>query len=200
MRLCACFLFCRSIVSFSLGILFLCVLGWLLGVGLRRRIDNRHGRSVLESGRGTARNAGGSVATTSSVRLVKPLLLFFDQELRVTDNVEEQDMPDFKAEIVVRSWLGGGFRQDPDLLREGDEARVVLVGAQEGIDQQLGHTGSFVVQPCSSHSNILSGSLRSAYTSAIWLAHWSAVSSISFFRAASASARSPLAKWANASA
>ena len=33
------------------------------------------------------------------------------------------------------SLLGGGFRHDPDLLREGDEARVVLVGAQEGIVQ-----------------------------------------------------------------
>src|SRR5437660_40648 len=50
-----------------------------------------------------------------------------------------------------RSLLGGGFRHDPDLLREGDEARVVLVGAQEGIVQQLDHTwvvrGPAVLQP-----------------------------------------------------
>ena len=49
------------------------------------------------------------------------------------------------------SLFGGGFRHDPDLLREGDEARVVLVGAQEGIVQQLGHTcvvrGPGVLQP-----------------------------------------------------
>jgi hypothetical protein len=31
------------------------------------------------------------------------------------------------------SWLGGGFRHHPDLLREGDEVRVVLVGAHERI-------------------------------------------------------------------
>src|SRR5262245_27563761 len=36
--------------------------------------------------------------------------------------------------------FGGGFRHDPDLLREGDEARVVLVGTQERIAQQLMHT------------------------------------------------------------
>jgi hypothetical protein len=40
-----------------------------------------------------------------------------------------------------RSWLGGGVRHYPDLLREGDEARVVLVGEQERILQQLDHTG-----------------------------------------------------------
>src|SRR5437588_8019454 len=40
-----------------------------------------------------------------------------------------------------RSWLRSGFRHHPDLLREGDEARVVLIGAQEGIDQQFGRTG-----------------------------------------------------------
>lgn len=34
------------------------------------------------------------------------------------------------------SWLGHRFRHDADLLREGDEARVVLVGAQEGIARQ----------------------------------------------------------------
>jgi hypothetical protein len=39
-----------------------------------------------------------------------------------------------------RSWLGSGFRHHPDLLREGDEARVVLVGVQERIHQHLGHT------------------------------------------------------------
>src|SRR5262245_25250439 len=36
--------------------------------------------------------------------------------------------------------FGGGFRQDSDLLREGDEAGVVLVGAQERIIKQLSHT------------------------------------------------------------
>ena len=33
--------------------------------------------------------------------LVQPLLLFLDQELRVTDDVDEEDMPDLEAEIVV---------------------------------------------------------------------------------------------------
>src|SRR5262245_134318 len=36
--------------------------------------------------------------------------------------------------------FGGGFRQNSDLLREGDEAGVVLVGAQERIIKQLSHT------------------------------------------------------------
>src|SRR6266436_452238 len=39
------------------------------------------------------------------------------------------------------SWRGGGFRHHPDLLREGDETRVVLVGKQERIGQELDHTG-----------------------------------------------------------
>jgi hypothetical protein len=37
--------------------------------------------------------------------------------------------------------MGGGFWHHSDLLREGDEARVVLVAAQERIGQQLDHTG-----------------------------------------------------------
>jgi len=37
-------------------------------------------------------------------KLVQPLLLFLDQEPGVTDDVDEQDMPDFQAQIVV------GFR------------------------------------------------------------------------------------------
>src|SRR5438067_12977878 len=49
------------------------------------------------------------------------------------------------------SWRGRGFRHHPDLLREGDEARVVLVGAQERILQQRGYTrvvrGPGVLQP-----------------------------------------------------
>jgi hypothetical protein len=36
--------------------------------------------------------------------LVQPLLLLLVQELRVTDDVDEQDMPDLQAQIVV------GFR------------------------------------------------------------------------------------------
>ena len=39
---------------------------------------------------------------------------------------------------VQRSWRGSGFRHDSDLFPEGDEARVVLVGAQERIVQQHG--------------------------------------------------------------
>src|SRR5688500_13500073 len=39
-----------------------------------------------------------------------------------------------------RSGRGGGFRHDSDLLREGNEARVVLVGAQERIEQQVDET------------------------------------------------------------
>jgi hypothetical protein len=34
--------------------------------------------------------------------LVQPLLLLFVQQLRVTDNVDEQDMPDLQAQIFVR--------------------------------------------------------------------------------------------------
>ena len=41
--------------------------------------------------------------------LLQPLLLFFDQELGVTDNVDEEDMPDFEVEIVV------GFRRHHSL-------------------------------------------------------------------------------------
>ena len=41
---------------------------------------------------------------------------------------------------VRRSGLGSGFRHHPDFLREGDEARVVLVGVQERIHQHLGYT------------------------------------------------------------
>jgi hypothetical protein len=40
---------------------------------------------------------------------------------------------------ACRSWLGRGYRHHPDLLREGDEARVVLVGTQEGTLRQLDH-------------------------------------------------------------
>ena len=32
----------------------------------------------------------------------KTLLLFLNQEFRVTDDVDKKDVPDFKAEIVVR--------------------------------------------------------------------------------------------------
>jgi hypothetical protein len=37
--------------------------------------------------------------------------------------------------------LGAAFGITPDLLREDDEARILLLGAQERIGQQLGHTG-----------------------------------------------------------
>src|SRR5215831_8662193 len=50
-----------------------------------------------------------------------------------------------------RDSFGGGFRHHADLLREGDEAGVVLVGAQERIIKQLSHTrvvrGPGVLQP-----------------------------------------------------
>ncbi len=35
-------------------------------------------------------------------QLAEALLLFFDQELRVTDDIDEENMPDFEAKIVVR--------------------------------------------------------------------------------------------------
>ena len=41
--------------------------------------------------------------------------LFLDQELRVTDNVDEQDMPNFKAKIVLRFRCHNSSR--PVLLR-----------------------------------------------------------------------------------
>ena len=47
--------------------------------------------------------------------LVKPLLLFLDQGLRVTDDVDEQDMPDFKAEIVGAHCLAATFGMTPIL-------------------------------------------------------------------------------------
>ena len=40
------------------------------------------------------------------------------------------EIPNLSA---CRSWLGVCFRHHADLLREGDEARVVLVGKQERI-------------------------------------------------------------------
>ena len=33
--------------------------------------------------------------------LLEPLLLFLDQELGVTNNVDEQDMPDLEVKIIV---------------------------------------------------------------------------------------------------
>ena len=47
----------------------------------------------------------------------------------------------------------------PDLLREGDEARVVLVGAPKESLSSSVTPGSCAVQACCSHSNIFSGSL-----------------------------------------
>ena len=49
--------------------------------------------------------------------LVQPLLLLLDQELRVTDDVDEENMPDLEAKIVVR------FRHRlflPEAIRCGD--------------------------------------------------------------------------------
>jgi hypothetical protein len=34
-------------------------------------------------------------------QLVEPLLLLLDQELRITDDVDEEDVPNFQAKIVV---------------------------------------------------------------------------------------------------
>ena len=45
--------------------------------------------------------------------LVEPLLLLFVQELRVTDNVNEQDMSDRQMETVV------GFRRHEPFLTRG---------------------------------------------------------------------------------
>lgn len=42
---------------------------------------------------------------------------------------------------AITHGLRDGFRHHADLLREGDEARVVLAGAQERIDQHVKHTG-----------------------------------------------------------
>ena len=44
-------------------------------------------------------------------QLVQPFLLLLVQELRVTDNVDEQDMPDFEAQVVL------GFRRHHLLFR-----------------------------------------------------------------------------------
>ena len=52
--------------------------------------------------------------------LVQPLLLFFDQELRVTDDVDEEDVTDLEVKVVVR------FRHRlflPDAVLHGDVFR-----------------------------------------------------------------------------
>src|SRR6266513_5078878 len=55
--------------------------------------------------------------------------------------INSRSLAFIRGSLCRCSWRGGGFRHHADLLREGDEARVVLVGAQERIGQQLGHTG-----------------------------------------------------------
>jgi hypothetical protein len=60
--------------------------------------------------------------------LVEPLLLLLVQEFRVTDNVDEEDVPDFQAGIVV------GFRRHPISLAggsSGDHDYFVSFGASE---------------------------------------------------------------------
>ncbi len=45
--------------------------------------------------------------------LVKPLLLFLDQELRVTDDVDEQDVADLEAKIFGAHGLAAAFGMTP---------------------------------------------------------------------------------------
>ena len=52
--------------------------------------------------------------------LVQPLLLFLVQELRVTDDVDEEDMPDLKAKIVV------GFRRHHLCVAERRQAAYLF--------------------------------------------------------------------------
>ena len=62
--------------------------------------------------------------------LVKPLLLFLDQELRVTNNVDEEDMPNFKAEIFV------DFRHRPclpEMIINGDVFPRLRIGRSIGM-------------------------------------------------------------------
>src|SRR6266513_1740838 len=65
--------------------------------------------------------------------------------------INSRSLAFIRGSLCRCSWLGGGFRHHPDLLREGDEARIVLVGAQERIGQQLARTsvvrGPGVLQP-----------------------------------------------------
>ena len=44
-----------------------------------------------------------AVAEHDLGQLLEPLLLFFDQELGVTDHVDEEDMPDLESELVLGS-------------------------------------------------------------------------------------------------
>ena len=52
--------------------------------------------------------------------LVEPLLLFLDQELGVTNNVDEQDMPDLKVKIIV------GFRRHHLCVAERRQAAYLF--------------------------------------------------------------------------
>src|SRR5437762_397934 len=87
---------------------------------------------------------GASEATIFSKRGIAQLSTAYTSSFRINSR-------SFAVLFRRRSSRGSGFRHHPDLLREGDEARVVLVGAQERIGQQLVHTrfvrGPGVVQP-----------------------------------------------------
>ena len=52
--------------------------------------------------------------------LVEPLLLFLDQEFGVTNNVDEQDMPDLKVKIIV------GFRRHHLCVAERRQAAYLF--------------------------------------------------------------------------
>ena len=52
------------------------------------------------------------------------------------------------------SWLAGGFGHHTDLLREGDEARIFLVGAQERKGQWRMSDVNFLASPVSQRIDV----------------------------------------------
>ena len=62
--------------------------------------------------RSRARSAGESrfpkFLKVRSCRLAQPLLLFLDQQLRVTNDVEEENVPDLEARAALRFWRHNG--------------------------------------------------------------------------------------------
>src|SRR6185437_1581728 len=88
----------------------------------------------------------------------------------------------------------------PTFLANAAKRGSLLYGRMNGSVSSLPTPASRVSQARSSHLNMLPGSLRSPYTSAIWYAEPLAAPAIRFFRAASAAARSSPTCKASASA
>ncbi len=76
--------------------------GWLLGAAAK---DQRHPVAGRQPNQLFVRRLPHRRRRQHDFNeLVQPLLLLLVQELRVTDNVYEQDMPDLQAKIIVGLW------------------------------------------------------------------------------------------------